>query len=156
MKAQHILVLLKSESSLYNALHIEDIDFKNKKIHINKTIARDEFFKDFIINTTKTKNGIREVPINDILMPKLKDYCKDKDGFLFSHNRIISTGMVNSEIKRLCANNEIIKGAVNTHMLRHTFATRCIESGMPAVVLAKILGHADISTTLNTYTDVFN
>ena len=41
-------------------------------------------------------------------------------------------------------------------MLRHTFATRSIESGMPAVVLAKLLGHADISTTLNTYTDVFN
>ena len=40
-------------------------------------------------------------------------------------------------------------------MLRHTFATRCIESGMPVKVLSKILGHADIETTLNTYCDVF-
>ena len=45
---------------------------------------------------------------------------------------------------------------VNTHMLRHTYATRCIESGMSAVVLSKLLGHADIETTLNTYTTVFN
>lgn len=43
----------------------------------------------------------------------------------------------------------------NVHMLRHTFATRCIESGMPAKVLQKVLGHADIEITLNTYCDVF-
>ena len=43
---------------------------------------------------------------------------------------------------------------INTHMLRHTFATRCIESGMSAVVLSKLLGHADIETTLNTCTSV--
>ena len=41
-------------------------------------------------------------------------------------------------------------------MLRHTFATRCIESGMQAVTLLRILGHKNISITLNTYTDVFN
>jgi integrase len=39
--------------------------------------------------------------------------------------------------------------------MRHTFATRCIESGMTAVVLAKKLGHKDVSITLNTYTSVF-
>lgn len=43
----------------------------------------------------------------------------------------------------------------NVHMLRHTFATRCIESGMPVKVLSKILGHSDIEITLNTYCDVF-
>lgn len=41
-------------------------------------------------------------------------------------------------------------------MLRHTFATRCIESGMPANVLSKIMGHADIRTTLEIYCDVFD
>ena len=46
--------------------------------------------------------------------------------------------------------------SVNTHMLRHTFATRCIESGMNALVLSKILGHKKIEITLNVYTSVFN
>ena len=40
------------------------------------------------------------------------------------------------------------------HVLRHTFATRCIESGIPPVVLKTWLGHKDIPVTLDTYTDV--
>lgn len=42
------------------------------------------------------------------------------------------------------------------HIKHHTYATRCIESEISAVVLSKLLGHADIQTTLNTYTSVFN
>lgn len=42
----------------------------------------------------------------------------------------------------------------NQHMLRHTFATRCIECGVDYKTLSEILGHADITVTLNTYCDV--
>ena len=40
---------------------------------------------------------------------------------------------------------------VTFHTLRHTFATRAIEQGMDVLVLSKILGHSDPSTTLNKY-----
>ena len=40
-------------------------------------------------------------------------------------------------------------------MLRHTYATRCIESGVPAEVLQRLLGHKNISATINTYTTIF-
>jgi site-specific recombinase XerD len=40
---------------------------------------------------------------------------------------------------------------INYHALRHTFATRCIELGMDVKSLSEILGHANVSITLNTY-----
>ena len=40
--------------------------------------------------------------------------------------------------------------------MRHTFATRCIEAGIPPVVLKTWLGHTSIKITLDTYTDVFH
>lgn len=134
-----------------NALHYNDIDLNKNVINVNKTISRGINFNSFINSTTKTKNGTREVPINKFLLPILKEFIKIKKGqYLFSEERVISTPMVNSEMKRLMKRND-----VNTHMIRHTFATRSIEAGVPAVVLKKLLGHADITTTLNTYVDVF-
>lgn len=40
---------------------------------------------------------------------------------------------------------------INYHALRHTFATRCIESGMDIKSLSEILGHASVNITLNIY-----
>lgn len=40
---------------------------------------------------------------------------------------------------------------INYHALRHTFATRCIEAGVDIKSLSEILGHSDVSITLNIY-----
>ena len=45
---------------------------------------------------------------------------------------------------------------ITSHSLRHTYGTRCIEAGMRAVALQRLMGHTDVAITLNTYTSVFN
>ena len=63
-------------------------------------------------------------------------------------------GKVQIVYKRIC--RKIGIPADGQHALRHTFATRCIESGIPAIVLKNWLGHTNIHITLDTYTDVFD
>lgn len=68
----------------------------------------------------------------------------------------MSVSASNSAFKRFCENNNIGKKFNETqYVLRHSFATRKIESGTPVEVLKDILGHKDIDVTLNTYFDAF-
>ena len=158
------------------ALKGEDINIENKTINIKRTLTKDEDDKIIVGETTKTYVGKREIPFFDVLLPILSNYTTK--GFIFKENdKFINPSTINTHFKKICKNanikviivpkkkkerkglNTIVNlktSDVNTHMLRHTFATRCIEAGMSAVVLQKLLGHKDIETTLNTYTSVFN
>lgn len=110
------------------------------------------------------------MPISDVLVPILHeamDQMKDNpEGLIFYdyHKKnkwnegkkggIIETSQVNSFFQRICEKAGV--PAMGQHSLRHTFATRCIEAGIQAVVLKKWMGHTDIHITLDTYTDVFD
>lgn len=144
-----------------NALTPECVDFEKDVIHIRSTVARGENYRDFIKNGTKTDAGVRDVPIMNMLKPILKDAIDNKSdnplNLIFydeQKNGIISTSQVNCFFKRACEKCGIEKRG--QHSLRHTFATRCIEANVPAIVLKKWLGHTDIHITLDTYADVFD
>lgn len=62
---------------------------------------------------------------------------------------------VNSELQRILKSQFGITG-ISTHSLRHSYGTRCVESGMAPVVVQRLMGHTDITVTLNTYTSVFD
>lgn len=143
-----------------NALKLDSIDFENNMVHVNATVSRGIGANWFIKDGTKTEAGVRDVPISDKLKPyleeALKKYKKNKQKLLFYDcvsKRVITTTQVNSYYKRVCSSVGIESSG--QHALRHTFATRCIEAGIPAVVLKTWLGHKDIHMTLDTYTDVF-
>lgn len=148
-----------------NALDLDDIDFENKLIHIRRTITRTFDDRATIGSYTKTVNGIRDLIMDPYLEKIFREYLSSEYYtpndyhllFCNSNKECISTDTVNMMFKEFCKNNNIGKGYdVHQHMLRHTFATRCIESGMPASVLSKIMGHANVSTTLNVYCEVFD
>ncbi len=159
------------------ALNKNDIDLQNNTINISKTLTKDKNDKVILGNSTKTYAGKRTIPIPPNIKSILENICKrNKNQLFYFNNNFISSSTINSNFKRICKDagiriiniekkkktkkgNEFVNlksSNVNTHMLRHTYATRCIESGISAVVLQRLLGHKDIETTLNTYTSVFN
>ena len=144
-----------------NALRPEDIDFKNKVINVKNTISRGLNYESFVKDGTKTYAGRRQVPMNKMLEPILRDAIsemkKNPYGLIFYdyHKKdLITTNQVNSYFNRVSKRCGLEHRG--QHCLRHTFATRCIEAEIQPVVLKNWLGHKDIHITLDTYADVFD
>lgn len=134
----------------------------------------------YAINTPKTKAGCRTIPmmpeVRDALMEE-KEYQELEevtcnvtiDGytdfvFLNRFGSVLNQGTLNKALDRIERNynldvvekgkdDDIILPPLTNHWLRHTFSTRMVESGMHPKALQEILGHSDIATTMNIYTD---
>ena len=128
------------------ALTWEDIDEEKREINVNKSI-------EYVVNKQprvkkpKTEKGIRIVPILDKLHEKI---VYKKHGLVFPNAK--GEYMRDHEYERLWS---LYQRETNTtftaHMLRHGFTTMLIESGTPIEVVQYILGHAQISTTMDIY-----
>lgn len=140
------------------ALAWEDIDIENRIIHVRHTVARIKS-TDFsegnssklIIDAPKTKASNRDIPIPSVLLPILKSNCTAASSkYVVSDTKdFVSPRTYEYRYHRLLEKCGI--ESVNYHVLRHTFATRCIEAGVDVKSLSEILGHSNVSITLNTY-----
>lgn len=140
------------------ALTWENIDFEKQIIRVRHTVTRVPVKTDFSatgsvlkIDVPKTKASIRDIPISPILMPILKTMkCRSVSKYVISNREgFVSTRTFDYRYKKVLKKFGI--RAINFHALRHTFATRCVEVGMDIKSLSQMLGHSNVSITLNTY-----
>lgn len=140
------------------ALKWSDIDIGTETIHVNRTIERIYIIEDgerrteLVIGTPKTKNSIRDIPISKELMKLLRPLKKlvNDDYFVITNEeKPTEPRTYRNYYKQLLKQLDIPD--LKFHGLRHSFATRCIESQCDYKTVSVILGHANISTTLNLY-----
>lgn len=142
------------------ALKSTDIDLRKNLIHVTKTLTTDKNDKVIMGDSPKTYAGIREIPIPEFIKNEiigqmmLAENNKEKLLFVNSKGGYMDPKNANRLLKRTL--KQIGIEDISTHSLRHTYGTRCIEAGMRAVALQRLMGHTDISVTLNTYTSIFN
>ncbi len=137
------------------ALRWSDIDLENQVIHIRSTIARvkNELTGGtiLIIDTPKTKASLRDIPIHSKLIPILAEMrARSTSPYVISNTAtFISPRTYEYRYHRLLEQCGL--ESYNYHALRHTFATKCIIAGVDVKTLSEILGHSNVSITLNTY-----
>lgn len=142
------------------ALRTSDIDLHKNVINISKTLTTDKDRKIIMGDTTKTYAGQRQIPIPESLLDTVKSQMilaenhKDKLLFVDKNNYYLAPRNANTLLQKITKKLGIEN--VSSHSLRHTYGTRCIESGMRAVTVQRLMGHTDISITLNTYTSILN
>ena len=140
------------------ALKWSDINVTDGTITVSRTIERiyiiegEKKHTELIISTPKTKNSCREIPMSKELLAMVKPLKKvvNEDFYVLTNDeRPTEPRTYRNYYNGLMVKLDIPK--LKYHGLRHSFATRCIEAGCDYKTVSVLLGHSNISTTLNLY-----
>lgn len=139
------------------ALEWDDISLTEKTLYIHKTMQRlqkqtpDRSKTHVIITAPKSPCSNRLIPISRSLLCELKKYPLEQNGYFLtgSSEKTIEPRTVQRRFKKILKACQIED--VNFHILRHTFATRCVEATVDIKTLSEILGHSNVMITMNRY-----
>ena len=144
-----------------------DIDFENRTINVDHQLQYSGK-KSYRIETPKTDNGIRKIPMSDRVLEALQRVMQNRKssdfmvdgytGFLFLTRNGTPQNYINYDImfRRLVekynkSHEETLPAVTTPHTLRHTFCTNMANAGMNPKALQYLMGHANITMTLNYY-----
>ena len=159
------------------ALQLSDIDLEKGYIEVNKTLVYQKYLtdskKEFHVESPKTKQSYRKVPINSICMSyierqfELKKIIsskrpKQQNNYLFvtKFNTPLNSQIYSDAIRAVIKQINLVRPFdeqfpfFSGHTFRHTFATRCFENGVDSKVVQSYLGHASLKMTMDLYTHV--
>ena len=144
-------------------LRWSDIDFDKRTLRVERTMYRTKDCR-WTLGEPKTKTSKRTVPLTDEAIKILRSQKKRLQGikvvdirwsdnvFLTRNGLPFNFDVCRDQLNRICGRVNI--PVISMHILRHTFATRCIEAGTRPKTLQSILGHSKISTTMDLYVHV--
>lgn len=144
-----------------NALNWTDINLTDGIITINKSVSLKIKGNDYVINTPKTQSSNRILPLPKELLNNLKELKKEYKKYKnFSNNWFVFGGILPlADTTTDERKNKHIKNAnlkyIRMHDFRHSCASLLISNGASISLVAKYLGHSNVTTTLNTYTHMF-
>ena len=143
------------------SLNWNDIDFENKLISINKSLTTKIKGEKFVIMPPKTKSSIRTLPLPNKVYELLKKLYGESKKIKDFNNKCFVFGIFNplpdTTIKKRYTNycNKAVVKKIRIHDFRHSCASLLINNGANITLVAKYLGHSNISMTLNTYSHMY-
>lgn len=163
-----IIVLLRTglRISEFCGLTVNDLDFTNRVINIDHQLIK--LKRNYIVQPPKSENGVRQIPMSDEVYQSLKNILKHRrkqkeleiDGykdFLFINRNGNPNVAVNYEavfrklVNKYNSKHEEQLPRITPHVMRHTFCTRLANAGMNPKALQYVMGHSNITITLNLY-----
>lgn len=139
------------------ALRWEDISFADHTIYVHQTAQRiqnedgEERKTRVVVTSPKSVSGKRLIPMPQNLETALWNLDSARTGFVLSRDgmHLMEPRVLQYHFKKILKELDIEEA--NFHILRHTFATSCIELGFDVKSLSEILGHSSVSITMNKY-----
>ena len=146
------------------ALTWNDIDFKEKVIHIRHSVKYDSENKKYIMGSTKTPKSVRDIPVGDSVIADLKRHkarqaqerlligdAYENNDLVFAREagEIPNLNGVDLQFGTAIKNSKILRRTF--HDLRHTFASICISKKENIKALSEYLGHSSIGITYDVY-----